>query len=116
MWPGGSRVPEQPTTIDGRERPTPSAPTVPPARPATTGGAVRPSTLTLRPQRPLREGQHGFVEQQPGPASKLEVQVTEGVVTHEVTVGQVQRWLALGSSNPNEEAKRKRLREVFTAK
>ena len=56
----------------------------------------------------------GFVDQQPGPASKFEVQVREAVVTHEVTVGQVQRWLALGSSNPNEEAKRKRLREVFT--
>jgi hypothetical protein len=55
----------------------------------------------------------GFVEQQPGPASKLEVQVMEAVVTHEVTVGQVQRWLDLGSSNPNETNRRKRLREMI---
>ena len=33
-----------------------------------------------------------------------------------VTVGQVQRWLALLSSHPNEEATRERLREVFSAK
>ena len=32
-----------------------------------------------------------------------------------VTVGQVQRWLALLSSHPNEEATRERLREVFSA-
>jgi hypothetical protein len=58
----------------------------------------------------------GFVEQQPGAASKFEVQVLEPVVTHEVTIGQVQRWLELGSSNPNEEAKRTRLRELLMAK
>jgi hypothetical protein len=56
-----------------------------------------------------------FLEQQPGPASKLEVEVSEGVVRHEVTVGQVQRWLSLVSNNPNEESKRKRLRGVFAA-
>jgi hypothetical protein len=64
--------------------------------------------------RALRKA--GLVEHQPGPATKFEVQVREAVVTHEVTVGQVQRWLALGSSNPNEEAKRKRLREAFEVK
>jgi hypothetical protein len=64
--------------------------------------------------RALRKA--GFVDQQPGPASRFEVQVTEPVVTHEVTVGQVQRWLQLGSSNPMEEAKRKRLRQVFSSK
>jgi hypothetical protein len=57
----------------------------------------------------------GFVDQQPGPASKLQVQVTE-VVTHEVTVAQVQRWLALGSSTRTRRQSAKRLREVFSAK
>jgi hypothetical protein len=57
-----------------------------------------------------------FINQQPGPASRLEVEVSHGVVTHAVTVAQVQRWLALGSTNPNEEAKRRRLREVLRVK
>src|SRR5688572_4851534 len=64
--------------------------------------------------RALRKA--GFVDQQPGPVSKLEVQAFQPAITHEITVGQVQRWLELGSSNPNEEARRKRLRDVFTAK
>jgi len=55
----------------------------------------------------------GFIESQPGPATTLGVQVLKPAVTHHVTVGQVQRWLALGSSNPSEEAKRKRLRELL---
>jgi hypothetical protein len=64
--------------------------------------------------RALRKA--GFVEQHPGPASRFEVQVVEPVVTHEVTVGQVQRWLELGSSNPNEINRRQRLREMLAAK
>ena len=55
----------------------------------------------------------GFVDLQPGPASTLQVQVLEPSVTHQVNVGQVRRWLELGSTNPNEEAKRKRLRELL---
>jgi hypothetical protein len=55
----------------------------------------------------------GFVDLQRGPASTLQVHVLEPSVTHQVNVGQVQRWLQLGSSNPNEEAKRKRLRELL---
>jgi hypothetical protein len=55
----------------------------------------------------------GFVEQQPGAATKFEVQVLEPVITHAVTVGQVQRWLELGSSNPNELNRRKRLRQML---
>ena len=42
------------------------------------------------------------------------MRVYEPVVTHEVTLGQVQRWLKLGSSNPNEEGKRTRLRGAAT--
>ena len=37
--------------------------------------------------------------------------LAEPSVTHQVDVGQVQRWPELGSTNPNEEAKRKRLRQ-----
>jgi hypothetical protein len=55
----------------------------------------------------------GFVDLQPGPASTLQVQVLEPSVTHHVSVGQVRRWLELGSTNPNEEAKRKRLKELL---
>jgi hypothetical protein len=59
----------------------------------------------------------GFIDQQqPGPASRLHVQIIEPVVSHQITVGQLQRWLDRGSSNPNEDAKRKQLREVFTVK
>jgi hypothetical protein len=64
--------------------------------------------------RVLKRG--GFVDQQPGPASKFEVQVMEPAVTHEVTVFQVQRWLEFGSNNPNEQAKRTRLRDLRLAK
>lgn len=56
----------------------------------------------------------GFMAQQPGPGSKLSVEVREPAVIHEVSIGQVQRWLDLGSSNPNEEVKRKRLKEMLT--
>jgi hypothetical protein len=55
----------------------------------------------------------GFIEQPPGPASALHVDVLEPTVTHRITVGQLRRWLDLGSSNPMEEAKRKRLRELL---
>ena len=55
----------------------------------------------------------GFIELQPGPASTLQVQVLEPSVTHQVNVGQVRRWRELGSTNPNEEARRKRLRELL---
>jgi hypothetical protein len=48
--------------------------------------------------------------------SKLQIEVQEPAVVHEVNVGQVQRWLDQGSTNPSEEAKRKRLRELLVAR
>jgi hypothetical protein len=58
----------------------------------------------------------GFVDLQPGKASTLSIQVLEPIATHQVTVGQLRGWLDLGSTNPNEEARRKRLRELFAPK
>jgi hypothetical protein len=47
------------------------------------------------------------------PASTLSVHVLEPTIAHQVTVAHVQRWLGRGSTNPNEEAKRKRLRALL---
>lgn len=55
----------------------------------------------------------GFVELPPGPASRLQVQVLEPSVTHEVTVGHLQRWLEGSSAVPNEQARRKRLKALL---
>ena len=55
----------------------------------------------------------GFINRPPGPASTLHVEVLEPTITHSVTVAQVQRWLSRGSTNPIEEGKRKRLRELM---
>lgn len=57
---------------------------------------------------------HGFMDLQPGPASKLSVEVREPAVVHEVSIAQVQRWLEQGSSNPNDEARKKRLKELMS--
>jgi hypothetical protein len=57
----------------------------------------------------------GFMDLQPGTASKLSVQVREPTVTHEVTVAQVKRWLDLASSNPNEVERKRRLKELMAA-
>jgi hypothetical protein len=56
-----------------------------------------------------------FVEQPPGAASKLQVQVLEPAVIHEVTVGQVKAWLESGGTNPNEQARKRRLKELLRA-
>ena len=58
----------------------------------------------------------GVIEQSPGAGTRLEIEVKSPTVRHVVTVGQVQRWVQIGSSNPNEEVKRKRLREILQAK
>jgi hypothetical protein len=58
----------------------------------------------------------GVIEQSPGAGTRLEIEVKSPTLRHVVTVGQVQRWVQIGSTNPNEEAKRKRLREILQAK
>jgi hypothetical protein len=37
-----------------------------------------------------------FIEPNPGPASRFEIQVRPPAVTHSVTVGQVRRWIESG--------------------
>lgn len=58
----------------------------------------------------------GMLEQMPGPASRFQIEVKTPMVRHEVSVGHVQRWLNQGGTNPMEEAKRKRLRDLLAAK
>jgi len=49
----------------------------------------------------------------PGPATRLEVQVTAPAVKHEVTVQQIHRWLEGVSISPNEMVKKKRLKSML---
>jgi hypothetical protein len=58
----------------------------------------------------------GIIDQSPGAGTRLEIEVKSPTVRHVVTVGQVQRWVQIASSNPNEEAKRRRLREILQVK
>jgi hypothetical protein len=55
----------------------------------------------------------GVIEQSPGAETQLEIAVKSPTIRDVVTVGQVQRWVQIGSSNPNDEAKGKRLREIL---
>ena len=56
-----------------------------------------------------------FIEPNPGPASRFEIQVRPPVVTHTVTVGQVRRWIESGSSDPRVAIKKARLAEMLAA-
>ena len=44
----------------------------------------------------------GVIEQSPGAATRLEIEVKSPTVRHVLTVGQVRRWVRIGSTNPNE--------------
>ena len=57
-----------------------------------------------------------FIEPNPGPASRFEIQVRPPVVTHSVTVGQVRRWIESGSSDPRIAIKKSRLAEMLATK
>jgi hypothetical protein len=48
-----------------------------------------------------------------GPATRLEIQVKEPVVRHEVSVQQVQRWLDGASVSPNEMVKKRKLKDLL---
>jgi hypothetical protein len=60
--------------------------------------------------------QAGFVEDVPGPASSLEIEVREPAVKHIVTLAQLQRWANGATRSPVEKIKRDRLRELLEAK
>lgn len=50
-----------------------------------------------------------FIDPDPGPASRLEVQVKSPAVTHTVTVLQLQQWVASGSTDPRDGMRKKRV-------
>lgn len=55
----------------------------------------------------------GFLEQTPGPATRLDVEVHEPVVRHTVTLQQLNRWLNEYGTNPNETVKKRKLKEML---
>jgi hypothetical protein len=55
----------------------------------------------------------GWIEDSPGPATRLEVEVREPAVRHVVTLAQLQRWAAGAAASPAERLKRDRLRELL---
>jgi hypothetical protein len=54
----------------------------------------------------------GWVDK-PGPATRLEVQVTAPAVRHEVTVQQIQRWFEGASISPNEMVRKAKLKAML---
>jgi hypothetical protein len=57
-----------------------------------------------------------LMDQMPGPASRFEIEVSAPRVVHEVTVGQMRKWVESGSSDPREGTKKARLAELIGAK
>jgi hypothetical protein len=55
----------------------------------------------------------GWVEEAPGPASRLEIEVREPAVKHTVSLAQLQRWANGASRSPVEKIKRERMRELL---
>ena len=53
-----------------------------------------------------------MIEQSPGAGARLDIEVKSPSVRHVLTMRQVQ----IGSTNPNEEAERKRLCEILHVK
>jgi hypothetical protein len=48
-----------------------------------------------------------------GPATRLEVEVSEPVVKHEVTVQQIQRWMDSTAVTPEDRVKKNRVRDLL---
>jgi hypothetical protein len=51
----------------------------------------------------------------PKPASRLCIEVLGPVVRHELSVAQVRAWLESNSPSPNEQARKRKLRDLLTA-
>lgn len=60
--------------------------------------------------------QASFIDPVPGPATRLEVEVTTPAVRHVVTVQQVRKWAEAGSTAPRDGIRHKRLAEALGAK
>lgn len=54
-----------------------------------------------------------LLEDLPGPATRLEVEVREPVVRHSVTLLHVQRWLDEQSTNPSMQARKQQLKAML---
>lgn len=54
-----------------------------------------------------------LLEDAPGPATRLEIEVREPVVRHTVTLLQVQRWLDEQSTNPSTQARKQQLKAII---
>ena len=57
-----------------------------------------------------------FIDPDPGPATRLDVEVRSPAVRHTVTVNQLRKWSTSGSSDPRDGIRKKRLAEVLGAK
>jgi hypothetical protein len=55
----------------------------------------------------------GSVEEPPGVASRLEIEVREPAVKHTVTLAQLQRWANGATNSPVERIRRERMRELL---
>ena len=55
----------------------------------------------------------GWVEEAPGLASRLEIEVREPAVKHAVTLAQLQRWANAATKSPAERLKREHLRQLL---
>jgi len=55
----------------------------------------------------------GWVEEVPGLASRLEIEVREPAVKHTVTLAQLQRWANGATKSPAERVKRERMRQLL---
>ena len=57
-----------------------------------------------------------FLEDSPGPATRLEVEIREPIVRHSVTLLQVQQWLDEQSANPSMQARKQQLRAMMASR
>jgi hypothetical protein len=55
----------------------------------------------------------GWVEEAPGLASRLEIEVREPAVKHTITLAQLQRWANAATKSPAERLKREHLRQLL---
>jgi hypothetical protein len=56
----------------------------------------------------------GWVEENPGPGMRLEIDVRDPSVTHVVTIAQLQRWATGVARSPGEKIKREQMRALLT--
>jgi hypothetical protein len=55
----------------------------------------------------------GWIEESPGPGTRLEIEVREPSVTHTVTIQQLHRWVSGATKSPAERLKREQMRVLL---